>query len=67
MAKEMGLDMASIDFQTFYFSHVCVTPANYIHHPNARKYFINDLLAHQVSFAKCALPVGWASGASHGL
>ena len=28
MAKEMGLDRAPIEFQTFYFSHVCVTPPN---------------------------------------
>ena len=26
MAKEMELDRAPIEFQTFYFSHVCVTP-----------------------------------------
>ena len=30
MAKEMGLDRAPIEFQTFYFSHVCVTPPNSI-------------------------------------
>ena len=28
MAKEMGLDMAPIEFQTFYFSHVLVVPPN---------------------------------------
>ena len=26
MAKEMGLDRAPIEFQTFYFSHVLVVP-----------------------------------------
>ena len=26
MAKEMGLDRAPIDFQTFYFSHVLLVP-----------------------------------------
>ena len=28
MAKEIGLDMAPIEFQTFYFSHVLVVPPN---------------------------------------
>ena len=28
MAKEMGLDKAPIEFQTFYFSHVLVVPPN---------------------------------------
>ena len=28
MAKEMGLDRAPIEFQTFYFSHVLVVPPN---------------------------------------
>ena len=29
MAKEMGLDRAPIEFQTFYFSHVLVVPPNH--------------------------------------
>ena len=28
MAKEMGLDRAPVEFQTFYFSHVLVVPPN---------------------------------------
>ena len=42
MAKEMGLDRAPIEFQTFYFFHVWLdplldhldTPPNYSNHPN---------------------------------
>ena len=45
MAKEMGLDRAPIEFQTFYFSHVLVVPPiDYVRISNVPGHFVPPLV-----------------------